>query len=189
MPKKVADKKEWLILGYQLFSEQGISGTVIEKLARKLNCNKSSFYWHFNSKKEFILRMVDFWVESETNYVIDEVNKESIPSKKYKRFIQLVFQHDPYLDFIFHLKRYAQKHEEIQQIIEEVDNRRLQYTERVFNEFGFPEQESKIAASILYKYLIGYHEMYRYRPPNPDYLKIVNQELKFILGGKYKLIK
>lgn len=187
MPKKVADKKDWLILGHQLFSEHGISGIIIEKMARKLKCNKSSFYWHFKSKKEFILKMVDFWVESETHYVIDEVEKVKAPTKKYKRFIELVFQHDPYLDFIFHLKRYAKDHKEIQQIIEEVDSKRLKFTAKVFRNFGYSQKEAKLAASILYKYLIGYHEMYRYQAPNPNYLKAVNAELKFILGEQHKL--
>ena len=45
MPKIIAKKEDWIILGYKLFSEQGINGLVVEKMAQKLNVNKSSFYW------------------------------------------------------------------------------------------------------------------------------------------------
>ena len=34
MPKIVAQKEDWIRLGYQLFSNQGISGIVIEKMGR-----------------------------------------------------------------------------------------------------------------------------------------------------------
>ena len=60
MPKIVAQKKDWIELGYKLFSETGISGIVIEKMSKILNCNKSSFYWHFKAKKEFIQQHGNF---------------------------------------------------------------------------------------------------------------------------------
>ena len=53
MPKIIAKKEDWIILGYKLFSKKGISGIVVEKMALKLSVNKSSFYWHFKTKKDF----------------------------------------------------------------------------------------------------------------------------------------
>ena len=52
MPKIIAKKQDWVDLGYRLFSEQGISGIVIEKMSEKLKVNKSSFYLYFKTKKE-----------------------------------------------------------------------------------------------------------------------------------------
>jgi len=184
MPKVIAHKKDWLKLGYKLFSKEGEKGIVVENMAKKLKCNKSSFYWHFKSKTIFINEIVDFWVQSDTNYIIDEVEKQKTNQKKYDKFIELVFQHDPYLEFIFHLKRYAKKHKKIQAIIDEVDNQRLAFTAQFFQEQGYSKKESKMIASIFYKYLIGYHEMYRNRPPNENYQKEVKKELLFILKNK-----
>ena len=56
MPKIIAKKQDWINLGYKLFSEKGIAGIVVEKMASILNVNKSSFYWHFKTKKEFVNR-------------------------------------------------------------------------------------------------------------------------------------
>ena len=75
MPKIVAQKKDWIELGYKLFSEQGISGVIIEKMSKKLKCNKSSFYWHFKTKKEFIEQLTEYWVDNETEQIIMTLSK------------------------------------------------------------------------------------------------------------------
>lgn len=186
MPKIVAQKRDWLKLGYQLFSQEGIKGVVVENMAKKLKCNKSSFYWHFKSKTEFVSALINYWVETETNQIIDQVEAEKTPGKKYNRFIELVFQKDPYVDFIFFLKRYAQSNVEVKVLIDEIDEQRVAYTLKIFQELGYSKKQSKSLANIFYQYLIGYHEMNRYKPLNKDYAKEVKAELSIILKGVKK---
>lgn len=181
MPKIVADKIEWIELGFKLFAEQGISGVVVEKMAEKLKCNRSSFYWHFNSKEEFIHQIVNIWIERDTNEIITLTEKAESPEKKFKKLVEVVFKEDPYIDFIFHLKRYAQKNKEIQDIIDEIDTRRISYVFSLLKDLGHTEAESKIKAQIFYKYLIGYHEMIRYKKQNKNYVEQVYEEIRHFL--------
>ena len=44
MPKIIAKKEDWIKLGYRIFAEQGASGIIVEKMAKILKVNKSSFY-------------------------------------------------------------------------------------------------------------------------------------------------
>ncbi|MEE9439081.1 MAG: TetR/AcrR family transcriptional regulator, partial [Saprospiraceae bacterium] len=99
MPKIVAQKKDWIKLGHTLFSEVGVSGIIIEKLSRKLKCNKSSFYWHFKTKKEFIDQIIALWIENETEQIIRLTNNEKSNSKKFKTLIELVYKKMPNQDF------------------------------------------------------------------------------------------
>lgn len=185
MPKIVAQKKDWLKLGYQLFSQEGIKGIVVEKMAQKLQCNKSSFYWHFASKENFMDKLIDYWVQTETNQIIEEVEAQKTAKQKYHRFVDLVFQYDPYLEFIFHLKRYAKKRTGIRQLIHEVDERRMAFTAHVFQELGYDKKEAQQLASIFYKYLIGYHEMYREQASEEQNKQIVKEELAYILKRRF----
>ena len=70
MPKIIAKKEDWIFLGYQLFSEKGMTGIVVEKMAAKLKVNKSSFYWHFKTKKDFLNEIIAFWISKDTNSII-----------------------------------------------------------------------------------------------------------------------
>lgn len=182
MPKIVAQKEDWILLGYKLFSEQGISGIVIEKMSKKLECNKSSFYWHFSTKKEFINELIRFWITNETEQIISQTETAKTVKEKLDLFLEITFKNDPYLEFIFFLKRYAQKNPEVQQIIDEIDARRLTFTMQLFQEMGYSKDASKVKASIFYKYLIGYHEMIKNKKQSKNFLDEVKTELKHFLA-------
>ena len=177
MPKIVAKKQDWITLGYKLFSEKGISGIVIETMAKRLKVNKSSFYWHFKTKKNFITEIIDFWVSADTTKIITEVESKPLGKEKFKALIEIAFKKDPYLDFIFFLKRYALKDKKIQTLINNIDKQRIDYTKGILIEMGFTEAEALKKSTLFYKYLIGYHEMIRYKKQSKEYVSEIKVEL------------
>lgn len=181
MPKIVAQKIDWLKLGYKLFTEKGISGIVIEKMAKDLKCNKSSFYWHFKTKKEFIRQVVNYWVENKTKKIIEITSIEDNPAQKVNKLIDITYSKMPYSDFIFYLKRYAVKDKTISKIIDDVDNQRIEYVKRLLIENGYKDNEARIKASLLYKHLIGFYEMTRYKELDGHYMEEVKREIKQII--------
>ena len=181
MPKIVAQKIDWLKLGYKFFAEKGISGIVVEKMSKQLNCNKSSFYWHFKTKKEFIRQMVNYWVENKTKKIIEIISAEDNASQKINKLIDITYCKMPYLDFIFYLKRYAVKDKSISIIIDDVDNQRIDYVKRLLTEYGYKDNEAKIKASLLYKHLIGFYEMTRYKELDDNYITEVKKEIDQII--------
>ena len=104
MPRIIAKKEDWIKLGYKVFSDKGISGIVIEKMSAKLKVNKSSFYWHFTTKKEFVKQIVSYWISKNTSEIINKVNEESSGIDKFEKLIQLAFKKDSYMDFFFFIK-------------------------------------------------------------------------------------
>lgn len=177
MPKIIAKKEDWIILGYKLFSEKGINGIVVEKMALKLNVNKSSFYWHFKTKKDFLNEIISFWASTDTNRIITTVENKPLGKEKFNTLIALAFKKEPYLDFIFFLKRYALKDKKIQTLIDKIDSQRIDYTKSILIEMGFSENEAFLKSTLFYKYLIGYHEMIRYKKQSKNYIKEVKNEL------------
>ena len=91
MPKIVAKKGDWINLGYRLFSEQGVSGIIVEKMAKTLKVNKSSFYWHFKTKKAFIEQLVTFWINNETERIINLTDSKKPGLRKFKTLIALIW--------------------------------------------------------------------------------------------------
>jgi AcrR family transcriptional regulator len=178
MPKIVAKKEDWIDLGYRIFSEQGVAGIVVEKMAKALKVNKSSFYWHFKTKKEFIDQLIMFWKDKETDRIINLTIDKKTGLEKFKALIPLIYKQDPFLDFVFYLKRYARKEKRIQQIIDNIEKQRIDYACNLIQEMGYSKQIAKIKASSLHKHFIGYHEVIRYKEQSIDYVKEVELELK-----------
>jgi len=177
MPKIIAKKQDWINLGYKLFSKNGISGIIIEKMAEKLNVNKSSFYWHFKTKNIFIEQLILFWAQNETEQIIELANNEKTATEKFKILISVIYKQNPFLDFVFYLKRYAIKKTEIQNIIEKIDSQRVEYVKNLLHKMQYSEKEAKIKSSLLYKHLIGYHEIIRNKKQSTDYIKGVKIEI------------
>ena len=170
MPKTIVTKEDWIILGYKRFSENGIAGIVIEQMAKKLEVNKSSFYWYFSTKKIFVQEIINFWENENTLDIINHVNSAKSPRSRFEN-----------IDFIFYLKKYAKSNKELNNLIINIDNQRMQYTADLLQQLGISENESKVKSSIFYKYLIGYHEMIRYKKQEADYMKNVLTELSHLL--------
>lgn len=177
MPKIIAKKQDWIFLGYKLFSEHGPTGIIVEQMARKLNVNKSSFYWHFKTKDGFINEIIAHWISSNTNRIISITENEKSGSEKFRKLVELSFKKEAYLDFIFFLKKYARKNKKIQSRIEEIDIQRMQYTKNILIEMNFSIAEAEVKSILFYKYLIGYHEMLRYKKQSKNYAEEVKLEL------------
>lgn len=177
MPKIIATKEDWVLLGYKLFAEQGITSLVVEKMASHLKVNKSSFYWHFKTKSDFLNEIISHWVTSDTNSIISALENIPSPKGRFDKLVELGFKKEPYLDFIFHLKRYAIKNKKIQLLIDEIDNRRMDFTKGLLVEMGFSIDVAEVKSKLFYKYLIGYHEMIRYKKQSNNYIEEVKIEL------------
>ncbi len=182
MPKIVAEKMDWVKLGYGLFAKHGEAGIIVEKMVRILKCNRSSFYWHFRSKTEFINEIINFWIALDTEQIIALTEKSGTPEAKFQALVKAVFQEDPQMDFVFYIKRYARKDKTVQQRIDAVDTRRITYTASLLEDLGHSPKSALTKAIIFYKYLIGHHEMLRYKKQAPNYVDQVYEELKHFIA-------
>ena len=178
MPKIVATKDQWIELGYQLFSDAGDKGLNVDVMSKALNCNRSSFYWHFKSKHDFINELVEYWIYTYTHLVITEANSPIDPKEKLLKLFEIVFKKDNSLDFIFFLKKYGQKDEQIKKIVDEIDKKRIAFGSQILMEIGYSKEEAKTKSSIIYKYLIGYHEIMRFKKQPKNYFQKVKKELQ-----------
>jgi AcrR family transcriptional regulator len=56
-------KQPWIIIGYELFARQGLSGLKIEVMARHIKKSKSSFYHHFADLEVFTEILLNYHLE------------------------------------------------------------------------------------------------------------------------------
>lgn len=56
-------KLPWILAGYRLFAQEGLSGLKVEVLSRQVQINKSSFYHHFGDLEGFIDHLLAYHME------------------------------------------------------------------------------------------------------------------------------
>jgi len=173
MPKIVASKEDWIKLGYELFSDSGEVGLNVDKMSRVLMCNKSSFYWNFKPKKDFIKSLIEYWISIDTVQIIAEVNQQTNPQNKLLKLIEIAYKKDANLDFIFYLKKYSQSNTSVAKVVEQIDTERIAFVQKLLIDIGYSGKDAALKAGLFYKHLIGYHEMIRYKEQEENYLSQV----------------
>ena len=108
-------------------------------------------------------------------------NIKKTAKEKVKTLVSLIYKKDPYIDFVFFLKRYAQKEKKIQEVIDGIEKKRIEYANDLLMELGYSNQEASIKSAILYKHFIAYHEMIRYKKQSNNYEQEVKEEINQII--------
>jgi AcrR family transcriptional regulator len=184
MPATKVEKIKWLKLGIQRFSVLGIEGINVEQMAKKLDCNKSSFYWHFKSKENFLNEIILFWFENSIKPITTQLDKNNNPIERFEKFILLSFQDKSRKDLMFYLRKVSEKNTQLKKLLNTLTNMRLVYTAAIIQELGYTESEAQLKAEILLNFYVGWYEMNKNIISNDDKniqhaLKLIKNFIKF----------
>jgi len=67
-------KEQWLQGALDFIIEQGVFGMTPERLAKSLGTSRSSYYWHFGSQEKFRSQVIDYWAETYTDIVREQLS-------------------------------------------------------------------------------------------------------------------
>ncbi len=54
-------RDDWIEAAWAALGEGGVEAVRVERLARKLDVTKGSFYWHFKDRQDLIDALMDRW--------------------------------------------------------------------------------------------------------------------------------
>ncbi len=182
MPATKVEKQKWLKLGIKRFSISGIQGINVEQMSKTLNCNKSSFYWHFKSKNKFLNEVIQYWFENSVNPIAKELNKEHTANERFEKFITLSFKDKSRKDLMYHLRKLSQTDTKINEILNNLTSKRLTYISLLIQDLGYNKKEAKVKSEILLNFYIGWYETNKYETSNSykDIMHIIEIIKNFI---------
>ena len=168
MPKIIATEEDWLKLGLKYFSTGGVKALNVEKMATKLGCSKSSFYWYFDNRDIFINKMLNYWVSVSTDALVAEAENNHTPSRKLYSLLQQVFTDKRGQDFMFYLRKYAQTNAEAKVILDETERARTAYLAVLLVQMGLEVSAAHEKSEMIYAYYLGWYEQHKYQHFNVE---------------------
>jgi AcrR family transcriptional regulator len=160
MPKNIASKQDWLNLGLQLLNEKGRAALVVEKMSKHLCVSKTSFYWHFKTRKEFLIDLARYWVEQGTQHYIDSAAKYETDRERLFHLTQEVFTKGHSRNSIRYWREIAQENEIISEIVTNVELQRITYIQSLLSS-EFDSEKAYYRADMLYHYFLGWSERHQ----------------------------
>jgi AcrR family transcriptional regulator len=73
-------RDDWVLAGLAALAEGGIESVRVERLAKRLNVSKGSFYWHFSDRSDLLSALLDLWEKDFTAQLI--ANVASLPTPR-----------------------------------------------------------------------------------------------------------
>jgi len=166
MSKIKVEKSEWLKLGVETFSVSGWEGFNVEQFASKLNCNKSSFYWHFKSKDVFLKETIEYWFDHSVKPISTTISKITDPHQRFLKFLTSSFQDKSRKDFMFFLRRLSSKDSDLIILVDKMTRTRLEFTTSMIMDLGYSNKDARIKAEILFNFYLGWYELNKQNTTN-----------------------
>lgn len=165
MPKIVATELDWIKLGLQKFADGGIEALVVEQLAKLLGSSKTSFYWYFKNRAEFVKRIIAYWQEIATTSIIAHIEQHQAlePVQKVRRLLSAMFSSVEGKDFVFHLRKLGNAEPDYAELLLQIERQRIGYMSSLLAECGYAAEQSVNTAELLYSYYLGWHERNKHR--------------------------
>ena len=154
--KKVAlTKEDWVNAGWLLMTSKGVEGVKVEVLARQLEVSKGSFYWHFKNRNELLEAILQRW-EEQTMFLIQESQKTTNPKERLVKLFTLISQVCQEPDPEPAIFLWANKDPRIKQRVHHLENKRVDYLSKLFEDYGFDAIAARNRAEVAYLAIMGF---------------------------------
>ena len=150
-------REAWIAAARKVLENGGISEVKIDRLARRLEVTRGSFYFHFSSLQDLHQALLDEW--RQRNCAPFERLRASEVTDGFEFFSSVVHiwvdenPFSPRLDLS--VRDWARTSRPLQKEVGEMDDLRLGLLERSFIAMGYGSDESLVRARITYFHQIG----------------------------------
>ena len=164
IPKILVTEDQWIRLGMELFARSGAEGLVIEQMASELGCSKSSFYWYFKNRKDYIVRLVERWGDIATQQIIRQSARSGTAEEQMATLLTEMFSVTQKGDFLFYLRRLARENADCQTILDAIEQARMLHAQELLLKLGMPIEAAEHKSRNLYHYYLGWYERHKHEP-------------------------
>jgi AcrR family transcriptional regulator len=147
-------RQDWIEQGMAVLANSGVEAVRVEPLAKRMGVTKGSFYWHFKNREDLLEAILQNWIASQTNSIIEHVDKiDGDATTKLSYLFELAIDDDGQAENA--IRAWSANDAKIADALAQVDRRRLDYTRDLFIDVGFDPFEAMVRARMIYYSLVG----------------------------------
>lgn len=165
-------QQDWIVAALAALAEGGIEAVRIEKLARRLNTSKGSFYWHFTDRPALLTAVLNFWEAEGTSLVIISADTIENPAERMRAVVDAALvPTEQGIDVArteSALRAWAAEEPAVAQQVAAVDKRRVGYLAEILRLTGYDSTSAIQLGTGIYFALLGLYDMRRYAPSLAD---------------------
>lgn len=147
-------KHDWVSAGINQLKEHGPAGVSGEKIARRLDVTRGSFYHHFRSVDELVKLMLEFWEQTQTTDILNRSNQDYEDlNEKMTMLLESAWNTDADLEIA--IRQWAFTNATVRQHVERIDQIRLGYISAIYSQLVNDPKRGPKLGKIAYYGLLG----------------------------------
>ena len=151
-------EQDWVDAAVKILGDENVRGIRIDALCRMLGVTKGSFYWHFATRNDLLVAMLDHWRRRMTMNVIQSVSGSGDdPRGRMKQLFTLPRRKNSPASAQVEtaIRDWARRVTLPRKAVQEVDEIRFDYISKLYRDMGFSDAEARKRAYLAYCMLMG----------------------------------
>ena len=148
------NRETWIAAGINQLKEFGPNGVSGEKIARRLDVTRGSFYHHFINMDDFIEVLLDHWQNKHTLEILEQIiTRECNMEEKMGLLLESAWNTDADLEIA--IRQWAFINEVVRIRVERTDRLRISYLISVYSILTGDQTRGSKLAKVAYYGLLG----------------------------------
>ena len=151
-------EEDWVDAAIKILKDDNVRGIKIDALCKMLGVTKGSFYWHFSTRSDLLVAMLDHWRRRTTLNVIRSVSGAGVdPKSRMKLLFALPRRSNSPASAQVEasIRDWSRRADLPRKAVKEVDEIRFDYITGLFADMGFDDTEARKRAYLAYCILMG----------------------------------
>jgi len=159
--RKRLERADWIRIARNTLITSGIDQVKVDRLAKKINITRGSFYWFFKSRMELLDALLNDWETTNTRPLLDAIQAASNPRDKLVGLITTWVDEKAFSPrYDSAVRDWARTSSKVSRAVQTVDERRIDAITGIFREFGYQGEEALIRARVAYFHQVGYYTLH-----------------------------
>lgn len=149
---------DWIRAGIVQLAREGVESVRVEVLARELGVSKGSFYWHFRDRDELLMQMLQFWENSEGEWLSAEESGQGEKRNaaiRWARFVERSAKPERITQEIG-VRAWAQRDERVALRVADVEKRRVRVIANILGDVGFARDAAESWSEMVWLVYSGW---------------------------------
>ena len=146
-------REDWLAAALEVLKSEGVEKVNIVRIARDLGVTSGSFYWHFKDRNDLLRSLLEFWVSSQTEAILEKASQGTPSERLFKLMEILTLDEESRYEVAF--RAWAGFDKMAAEVVRGTDKRRIEWLRSVFHELGFSGTEAEMRARLFVYYQLA----------------------------------
>lgn len=153
-------REDWIAMARKTLVKSGIDDLRVDRLAKRMNVTRGSFYWHFEDRQALLDALLDDWRGRNVHEILQIATRWATTPVDLVEVIRIWLGEDPIVpQFDMAIRAWARKSSQVAQVVHQTDVAWVNLLQNHFIRVGMGTDESLVRARVVYFHQIGYYAL------------------------------